>query len=180
MKTVSKNSSLRIWLAIVGTATLIIGAAYTMVQQSTRLSANDAPIAKAQQVKAELASGAAPTDVVPSLKVNLQNDINVFVIVTDKNQNVLASSALLNGKTPLPPAGIFGYAKIHGSDTLTWQPSDNVRIASHTKTYNDGFIITGQSLDPAEERINRYGLIALAAWLTVILWTTAVLLLVKR
>ncbi len=170
------NSNFRIWLALVGTATLIIGGAYTMVQQSTRQAANDAPIARAQQVKQLLESGVSPADAVPSQKIDLKENINVFVIVTGKNQQVLASSAQLDGKTPLPPTGVFRYALLHGSDTLTWQPAADVRIASHAETYKDGFIITGQSLDPFEERVGIYDLLALAAWLAVLIWASLVLL----
>ncbi len=178
MKKVLKSSNFRIWLAIVGTATLVIGAAYTMVQQSTRLTANDAPIAKAQQIKQALETGSKPADVVPSQKTDLKKDINVFVIVTDAQQHVLASSALLNNKTPLPPVGVFNYARVHGSDTLTWQPADNVRIASHTETYKDGYIITGQSLRQFEKRVDTYSLLALAAWLAVVIWVSIILLLI--
>lgn len=180
MKKLLKNSNLRIWLAIVGSSTLIIGAAYTMVQQSTRLAANDAPIAKAQQVKQLLESGAVPTDVMPSQKIDLKENINVFVTITDKDQHVLASSAQLGDQTPLPPIGVFKYAKTHGSDTLSWEPADNVRIASHTLAYKDGYIVTGQSLDPVEDRIDVYGELALMAWLATLIWITAVLLFVRK
>ncbi len=172
MKQLFKNVDFRIWLAIVGSATLVLGAAYVMVQQSTRLSANDLPIAKAQQVKQLLEIGATPADVVPAMKINLQNDNNIFMIITDKQQDALGSSAVLAGKTPLPPAGVFEYTKAHGTDTLTWQPAANVRIASYITSYKDGFIITGQSLKPFEERIGAYNLIALIAWLGVLLWST--------
>ena len=151
-----------------------------MVQQSTRLTANDAPVAKAQQVKQLLEGGASPADAVPTQKIDLKKDNNVFVTVTDAQQHILASSALLGGKTPLPPAGVFKYAKAHGADTLTWQPADDVRIASHTLAYKGGYIVTGQSLDPAEDRIDTYGLLALAAWLAVIIWASLVLLLGKK
>ena len=180
MKKALSSSNFRIWLVIVGTATLILGAAYTMVQQSTRRAAHDAPIAKAQAAKQLLESGAAPADVVPNQKIDLKENINVFVIVTDKDQHVLASSAQLNGQTPLPPIGVFKYTKTHGADTLTWQPADDVRIASHTLAYKDGYIVTGQSLDPAEDRIDSYSLITLAAWLAIILWATIVLLFVRK
>jgi hypothetical protein len=42
------------------------------------------------------------------------------------------------------------------------------------------YIITGQSLSQAEDRINTYGLLALAAWLAVIAWCFLVLILPER
>lgn len=97
----------RTWLAIAGCSTLIIGAAYSMVQQSTRLAADDLPLAAAQIAKQELEKDNSPSDVIPNTKTDLTADSTVFVIVTDTSRHVLASSAHLNGKTPLPPSGVF-------------------------------------------------------------------------
>jgi hypothetical protein len=175
------NKDMRIWLAIAGTATLLIGAAYIMVQQATRLAANDAPLALAQTIKNNLESGAAANDVVPGQNIDLRSNNNLFAIVTDGTQHVLASSATLDGQSPLPPKGVFMYTAKHGSDHFTWQPAGKVRLATRVLSYGNatdsGFIITGQSLAPAEERITIYTELALAAWLAIIAWTFLVLLL---
>lgn len=63
---------MRIWLAIMGTATLIIGAGYAMVQQSTRLAADDLPLSTAQSVSNQLMDGANPQDVVPAKAIDLR------------------------------------------------------------------------------------------------------------
>jgi hypothetical protein len=76
------NSLVRAWLAIVGVATLVLGAAYTMAQQSTRLSADDLPLTTAQVAKQELQSGSDSKDIVPTLKTNLRNDTSVFMIIS--------------------------------------------------------------------------------------------------
>src|SRR5437868_3257544 len=148
------NSLVRAWLAIIGVATLILGASYTMVQQSTRLSADDLPLTTAQVAKQELQSGSDAKDVVPTLKTDLSFDTSVFMIVTDSSQHVLASSAVLNGQTPLPPNGAFNFTSVHGTDHFTWQPQPGVRLATRVTKYgkapNDGYIITGQSLKPFE------------------------------
>lgn len=171
----------RIWLAIVGTATLVIGAAYAMVQQSTRLAADDAPLVMAQSVKKSLEAGSVPSDVVPAQKTDLGQDNSIFVIVTDNSQHVLASSATLDSRTVLPPSGVFSYTLAHGTDHFTWQPQGGVRLATRVMTYkdnpSDGFIITGQSLSQAENRISTYGLLAIAAWIAVLAWCTFTLLL---
>src|SRR5438105_248336 len=96
----NRRPEMRIWLAMVGAATLILGTAYAMVQQSTRLSANDLPATTAQTLKHELEQGAVPTDVVPNLKTDLKTDTTVFVTITDSSRHVLASSAQLDGKAP--------------------------------------------------------------------------------
>jgi hypothetical protein len=171
----------RIWLAIIGASTLVLGTAYAMVQQSTRQSANDGPQIAAQALKQALTSGSPATEAVPPTKTNLQTDLSVFVTVTDSSHHVLASSAQLNGKTPLPPIGTFDFTAAHGSDHFTWQPQSNVRLATEMLTYGNGssggFIIAGQSLKPFEDRVVIYTALAVAGWLAVLAWTSILLLL---
>lgn len=166
---------------MVGMGTILLIAIYTLVQQSTRLAANDLPISTAQAVKHELDSGAQPSDVVPAIKTDLRSDSTVFVIITDNSEHVLASSAILDGQPSLPPAGTFAFTKDHGSDWFTWQPKDDVRMAAYMLRYgtspSDGFIITGQSLKQAEDRIGKYGWLTLTAWLVMTAWATLIVLL---
>ncbi len=170
----------RIWLAIIGVCTLVIGASYAMVQQSTRLSADDLPLTTSQVAKQELQGDSDAKDVVSTLKTNLRNDSSVFMIITDNSKHVLASSATLDGQTPLPPRGVFDFTAQHGTDHFTWEPSPGVRLATRVTKYgtepNSGFIITGQSLKTYEDRISTYTWIALAAWLAVLAWTCLVIL----
>ena len=181
MRKLISKPEVRVWLAIVGAATLVLGAAYVMVQQSTRLAADDAPLVAAQNARDELATGSKPDNVVSDKTVNLRTDGDTFVIVTDNSKHVLASSARLDGKTPLPPAGVFDYARINGDDHFTWQPANGVRLATRVMTYsqdiNNGYIIAGQSLAQAENRENRYTAMAIAAWLATLAWVSLVLLL---
>lgn len=160
---------------------MIIGAAYAMVQQATRLSADDDPLALAQTIKQELVGGSSPNDVINSQLIDLSVNNNPFVIITDSSKHVLASTATLNGQTPLPPQGVFDYTAQHGSDHFTWQPAENVRLATRVSTYqhesDKGYIITGQSLKPYEDRINTYTALAVAAWLAVLAWNFLFLIL---
>jgi hypothetical protein len=152
-----------------------------MVQQSTRLSADDLPLSSAQVAKQELQNGSSPKDVVPALKTNLRTDTSIFMVITDGSQHVLASSAVLDGQTPLPPQGVFSFTTYHGTDHFTWEPKSGVRLATRMVSYgtgsNEGFIITGQSLKPYEDRISTYTWIALAAWLASIAWSYLLILL---
>nr|AIA18754.1 Unknown Function [uncultured bacterium] len=181
MRKVLADMQVRLWLAIVGVATLVLGASYAMVQQSTRLSADDLPLTTAQVAKQELLAGSNASDVVPSLKTDLENNSSVFMVITDSSKHVIASSAQLNGRTPLPPNGVFSYTSVNGSDRFTWEPQGGVRLATRVEKYgkspDDGFIITGQSLQPYEDRISVYTTLAVAAWLAVIAWSYLLLLL---
>lgn len=176
------NPLLCAWLAITGAAVLIIGAAYGMAQQSTRLSADDLPLTSAQTARQELRSGSEAKDVVPNLKTNLRSDQTVFMIITDDSQHVTASSATLDGQTPLPPKGVFDFTQQHGTDHFTWEPSPGVRLAARVLKYSapdssNGFIITGQSLQPYEDRISTYDWIALAAIIAVAAWSYLLIVL---
>lgn len=164
----------RVWLTIIGVFTIIIGGSYTMVQQSTRLSANDQPIALAQQIKS---SG---IQAIPTHITDTAFDSNVFAIVINDKYQVTGSSATLDGVTPVPPKGVLDFALSHLQNKITWQPKPGVRIAAYILTTfnNDGvptYIVTGQSLKPYEDRINTYGSLALFAWITSFIWTSMVL-----
>ena len=181
MKALLARDRTRWWLAVVGVSTILLITAYTLVQQSTRLAANDLPLSTAQTIKHELDGGAEPSDVVPAVKTDLKTDTTIFVTVTDNAEHVLAGSATLDGQPSLPPAGAFAFTKDHGSDHFTWQPKNGVRLATNMLRYgtspNDGFIIAGQSLKQAEDRIGTYGWLSLAAWLAIVAWSSLVLLL---
>jgi hypothetical protein len=99
------------------------------------------------------------------------------VIITDKSGKVLASDALLNGKTPQIPEGVLAYTQKNGTDRITWEPADNVRLATVVSSYDNGFIIAGQSLKEPESRINTYTLIAVIAWVGVICFSTLILVI---
>jgi hypothetical protein len=182
MKNPFGNPLFRAWLAVVGTATLVLGGSYAMVQQSTRLSADDLPLTAAQTARQELQNDANAKEVVPTLKTDLRSDSSVFMIITDDSQHVVASSAMLDGQTPLPPRGVFSFTKQHGSDHFTWEPSPGVRMATRvvyfkSKNTGSGFIITGQSLRPYEDRIATYTWIAAAALTAAIAWSYLLILL---
>jgi hypothetical protein len=137
MKELWAKSQVRMWLAIVGSATLILGACYVMVQQSTRLSANDLPIITAQSLQDKLGQGASPSDVVPAQKVIPRGNYGVFVTIVDWDRYIQATNLNVDNKTPLPPKGVFDYTAKHGNDTITWQPTSDVRLATHVEVYSD-------------------------------------------
>ena len=182
MKKFWGGSHVRVWLAIVGSATLILGAAYAMVQQATRLAANDAPLIKAQALKDQLAQNSSSQSLVSDEKINPDQNYGIFTIITDKDGYLQASDLSIDGKTPLPPKGVLDYTKTHRQDNITWQPTSGVRLATHVESYTTnnqpaGFIITGQSLKPFEDRIGTYTALAAAAWVAVLGWTTLTLLI---
>lgn len=181
MKKLLSHDRVRTWLVVTGASTILLLTSYTLVQQSTRLAANDLPVSTAQTVKKELENGSQPSDVIPAMKTDLRTDSTIFVTVTDDSEHILASSGTLDGQPSLPPAGTFAFAKDHGSDRFTWEPKEGVRQATYILRYgtnpNNGFIVTGQSLKQAEDRISTYTWLMLAGWLAVVAWVSLILLL---
>lgn len=165
---------MRVWLAIVGTATILLVTAYGFVQQSMRLGANDLPYASAQTIKHELESGASAADVVPQVKTDSLGDTTVFAIVTNSNHEILASS-LNDPESIRPPAGVFNYAAIHGIDSVTWQTGSGARLATTVIPYKSGYIVTGQSLSQVEKRASTLTVLMIVAWLVVLGWAFLVL-----
>lgn len=180
MKKLLSSRSVRVWLAVAGSATLILAATFVMLQQSDRLSANDQPLALLQSIESRLEGGATANDVVPAENVNLRTNNSVFAIVTDLDKHVLASSAALDRQSPLPPKGVFNYTAKAGSDTFTWEPASGVRLATYTTKYSSGFIITGQSLRPVEDRMALYGKLAIITWIAVLAWTFLTIIFLEK
>jgi hypothetical protein len=181
MKGLAQKTHFWSWLAIVGASTLVLGGAYAMVQQSTRLGLDEGPLQGSIFYSQQLKDGTLdPANLSSSSKTDLSAETASFAIITDSNLHVLGSDAELNGQTPLPPKGVFDYAKANGSNTITWQPSDNARLAIRVipveiSTLNTkGFLVIGQSLKPAEKRIAVYGQIALVAWAIMLAWVTLI------
>jgi hypothetical protein len=51
------------------------------------------------------------------------------------------------------------------------------RVTKYGQSPNNGYIITGQSLRPFEDRISTYTWLALAAWLAALAWSYLMILL---
>lgn len=165
----SRENRLRLSLAIIGTAAVLLLTAYTLVQQAGRHGANDLPLAAAQTIRHQLESGAKPADVVPQTKTDSLSDNTVFAIVTDNQPKVLASS-LNDEESALPPRGVFEYTASHSIDQVTWQTGSGARLATTVIPYKGGFIVAGQSLSRVEQRVKLYTALIAVAFIVVLAW----------
>jgi hypothetical protein len=140
-------------------AILVFGALFgtieVAVQQNYRQSGNDPQIQMAQD-QAKSFEGGQKIETVNSLaKIDLSLSLAPFLIVYNSQGNPVASSAILNGRIPVPPAGVFEAANNQGEDRITWQPSGNVRIAAVVVPFhgqNSGYVLAGRSLREVEKR----------------------------
>jgi hypothetical protein len=129
---------------------------YGAVQQDLRLSANDPQIQLSEDIATSLAGGKDPRALVAEDTVDMAASLSPFVIVLDESGKPLASSAQLDGQTPLPPTGVLDYARANKQDRFTWQPRPGVRSAAVVTYYRSdtgsGFVLAGRSLREVERR----------------------------
>lgn len=162
----------------------------TIPQQVLRQGLNDPQIAMAEDLAARLESGVAPAAAVPAADVDMARSLSPFVIVYNDQGQPLASQAVLNGKTPTPPMGVFDNVRQKGEARISWQPvlgttSNNdeksalnggmtphrghgVRIAAVIQRVNGstpGFVLAGRNMREVEAREAQVGQLALLTWI---------------
>jgi len=135
--------------------TALCGLVEVAVQQNYRQNANDPQIEFSEDIARALHDGAPTENVVPPYKVDIAQALGIFVILYDEDGKPLASSAVLNGQTPVVPIGVLQYAKSHGQNRLTWEPQKNVRSAVVVTPFTgktSGYVVVGRSLREVEKR----------------------------
>ena len=162
-------------LVLGGISTVLALALYSIPQQVLRLGANDPQVQLAGDLVARLEQGMAPSEAIPAGTVDMAHSLAPFVIAYDTQGQPLASQAQLNGTTPVPPAGVFDYARKHGENRLTWQPirgrEHGLRIAAVIKPVGGaqpGFVLAGRSMREVEDRIAQVQQMAGLAWLAML------------
>ena len=156
------------WLPIEAGATLLTLLIYASVQQAYRQGANDPQIQIAEDAARAVAHGADPASLVSGAPVDIGASAAVWTAVVDGEDRALAANLRLDGHTPLPPAGVFADARRNGENRVTWQPRPGVRSATvsvQVSGASRAVIVVGRSLRDTEWRVDRLGLMALAAWL---------------
>lgn len=175
-------------IAVTGLCLLVCAA----VQQNYRQSLNDPQIQLAEDGAARLALGGVPAELVqrgvPS--VDAGKSLAPWIAVYDESGTVLESSAVVDGRPPTPPKGIFDAAKAgEGKDSslqfenrVTWQTASGVRNAlvvvwvPETKQ----FVVSGRNMREVEEREGRLTTIVTLAWLVLLAATLVTKTLARR
>ena len=124
-------------------------------QQVLRLGANDPQVEITGNFKASLQQGADPSSLVAKEHIDIRESLSPFTMVFDEVGRPVASSARLNGASPVPPAGVFSHVRERGEERFTWQPERGVRIAAvmrHLTT--GGFVLAGRNMREIEAREN--------------------------
>jgi hypothetical protein len=159
------------WLLAALVATAMGGLTYVAVQQALRQGANDPQVQMAEDAAVALAGGAAPAAVVPPTRIDPSRSLAPYLIVFDDAGQPVASSDVLAGGTPSPPAGVFDYTRTHLEDRFTWQPAPGVRDAVVVVRYSgasSGFVMAGRSLREVEARESQLSAMVGLTWLAAL------------
>ncbi len=145
--------------------TLLSGLVYVSTQQVLRQGANDPQIQVAEDISTSLNGGKGPETLFPPSKTDIRKSLSTFVIVYDGSGKPIATSGLLDKKTPVPPKGVFDFVKENKTQRLTWEPSENIREATVIVKYNKGFVLAARSLREIEKRENLVFKYSFYAWI---------------
>ena len=117
---------------------------------------NDPQVQMAEDGARALADGRVPADIVSrGALIDADKSLAPFIAVYDKNGTPLEASATVGGLPPKPPIGVFNYAKLHGENRVTWQPSPSTRIALIVRPVPNSsgwFVAAGRNMREGERR----------------------------
>lgn len=175
-------SYVRNWLPLAVTITGLCIALYATGQHVYRQSLNDPQIQMAEDAVARIMLGATATSTIPKATVDIAVSLAPFIVAYDSNGKPIASSGLLDGRIPVPPARVFAYAESGQDDLLTLEPQIGVRIAAVVKAIpgEKGFVLAGRNMRIVESRVKDLGNLVLAAWIVLMITSFLATVLAKK
>ncbi len=143
------------WLPVAAAVVVLSGLVYGAVQQSLRRGANDPQLQMAGDLALQLAAGADPGQLVGGGRIDLARSLAPCVTAFDGGGQVVASNAVLGGRTPAPPGGVLRAARSDRNE-VTWEPQNGVRSAIVVVPFRhgdlEGTVLVGRSLKEVERR----------------------------
>jgi hypothetical protein len=161
----------RFWIPLAIVTTGLSGLIFLTAQQDLRIGGNDPQIQIAQDVTHQIETGQNPLDFIPPIKVEVSQSLANYIIIFDDKGKLIGSSAVLNGKDPIIPQGVFANTKKLGETRFTWQPEVGVRSAvviDYIKGSTNGYVMVGRSLREIEKRIDNIELIVFLVWIATL------------
>jgi hypothetical protein len=162
---------LRIWIPLVIVTTGLSGLIYLTIQQDLRIGGNDPQIQIVEDVTRQIETGQNPLDFIPPIKVEVSQSLANYIMIFDNNGKLIGSSAVLNGKEPVIPSGVFADTKKLGETRFTWQPEAGVRsavVVDYIKGSTNGYVMVGRSLREVEKREDNIEIIVFLAWIVTL------------
>jgi hypothetical protein len=165
------STIVKIWVPLAIVTTGLCGLIYLSVQQDLRIGGNDPQIQIAEDVAKQISIGQNPLAFIPPIKVEISESLANYIIIFDDKQKIIGSSAVLDGKAPIIPTGVFAQTKSLGETRFTWQPRTGVRsavVVDYFKGATNGYVLVGRSLREIENRENNLELIVFLAWVVTL------------
>lgn len=169
----TKYYPLSIFLAFAAIVTVLCGTMYFSIQHVYRSNADDPQVEAASEITQFINQGAPLEAIVDDTRnTDMENSLSTFVMIFDSEKQLVGASASLNGETPTPPIELFEQAKQRGGEyRITWEPKENVRIASVIKVAeNDaGYVLVGRNLKEVEARFAKVTNVIGIGWIGLLL-----------
>ena len=159
------------WIVGAFAVTVAIAAVYLGLQQLNRSAADDAGDRLASQVTSAGGGGGADGGgggAGAAAHVDLATSLAPFFVVYDRSGVPVSGTGYLDGRLARIPAGVVRTALAEGVDRVTWQPRPGLRFATVAQKDGDRVVVAGQSLRPAEDRIDRLGLMLVVGWIAAV------------
>ncbi len=159
--------------------TFFFGIIFLAVQQSLRLGANEPQASMARELSQELVKGTSPQGLV-SGTIDMEQSMQPFTIVYNKMGQVVAGNGYLDGKIPRVPIGVLQAATPEHMNEVTWQPKEDVRVASVSALAGSYYVLGGRSLVVVESQVMALTVWMAIAWLVSLAAFTVVYMLLYR
>jgi hypothetical protein len=167
-----------IWVIAMFFITLTCSVAYLVTQQSLRLGANAVPAQLAKDTSIKLQEGQSPDASVPKNKVDASESGDGFVMIFDKNKNLVATSGMMNTQEPKYPKGVLDNVSNKGEDRVTWQTQDGHRFATVGIKSNQYYIVGASSLLETENLIAHISKLVMYIWLACLVGSVIAMLVI--
>ncbi|AIE61275.1 hypothetical protein [Bacillus methanolicus] len=167
-----------IWIITMFFITFTCALTFLVAQQSLRLGADSLPAQLAKDTAIQLQKGRNAQDSIPPQKVDASKSYDGFVMIYDKNKNLVATSGMFDTKKPAYPKGALDYVSKKGENRITWQPQNGLRFATVAIKSNNYYIVGARSLHETEIIINKITQIVFYAWLACLIFSAAAILVI--
>jgi len=175
------RSLIIIWVTIIFLVTFSSLLTYIVAQQVIRLGADNLPATLASETSIKLEKGQNPADSVSDETIDILKSLEAFVMIFDKDKNLIATSAMMGNEKPSYPTGVLDFVEKAGENRVTWQPVSGLpresthRFATVALKSGDYYIVAGRSLMEPERLIGVIEKLILAAWVACVVFLSIAL-----
>ena len=175
-----KNLTTLNYLVATALVTVVMLLIYATVQQVYRTGLNDQQVQIARDISSKLEHGRPIESYINADTIDIGRSLSPFIVLYDAQGKAIQSNAILDGKMPQVPGGLFDVVRNNEEYRVTWQPRKGIRMAMvivKTNTSPVQFVASGRSMTEVEERIQQMRTTVFFAWLIcmVIICITAIL-----